>query len=69
MSPSVANFVKGVRNPNRKQLENVLRLVKGEYPEDFNEVVQYFKDKGIDVPDELLTCKGDTCWADFLSHN
>ena len=69
MNPSVANFVKGIRNPNRKQLENVLRLVKGEYPEDFAEVVQHFKDKGVAVPDDLLACKGDTCWADFLSHN
>jgi hypothetical protein len=65
MNPSVASFIKGIRNPNRKQLENTLRLIKGEYPEDFDEAVQAFKDKGIDVPDDLLGCSGATCWADF----
>lgn len=68
MHPNVESFVNGVRNPNSKQLANVLRLVKGEYPEDFSEVVQHFKNKGVEVPDELISCEGDKCWEDFLRH-
>ena len=65
MNPSVQQFINGVRNPNPKQLANTLRLIKGEYPEDFDEAVKAFEAKGIKVPDELRSVSGATCWADF----
>lgn len=62
LSPNLQMLIGKRWNPNQRQAENVLRLVLAESPNDFDEVCQMVRDRGLTVPDDIAPARG---WRDL----